>query len=342
MIVIDGSYGEGGGQILRYAAALAAVFGEKVKVVNIRIKRPNPGLRPQHIGGLKLLQTICGGRVEGLKVGSLEVAMDYGEPKPGNYIYNVGTAGSIMLVVQSILPALVKHGGDYELTIIGGTDVKWSPTADYFRYVFLPNLSVLGVYAEFKILKRGYYPRGGGRVRLSIHDSKVSNYTFQRSKILSTNVISIASNLPKHVSERQVKSFKYKLETLGVGNIKYNIDVLGPESAVDRGTSILIYSIMDNDVRNGGDAIGERGKPAESVGWEAYQRYLEWFESGAALDTFMGDMIIPYLFIAKGPSKYTTPRLTKHMESALYVAREITGREYRINTVNRYIEVAII
>lgn len=341
MITIDGAYGEGGGQILRYAASLAAATGEKVKIINIRANRPNPGLRPQHLAGLKLLKEICNGDIIGLKIGSKEVILQLKDPKPGKYFYDVGTAGSLTLLMQTLMPVLAISQGVFEIKLTGGTDVKWSPTIDYFIYIFLRNISYFGVKAKIDVIKRGYYPRGGGQILLKVHGvSKLSKVHFERAKITKTTVISICSNLPRHVAERQIKSFKFKLEQLKVGEIKYIVDIYGVDRAIGKGTSIIIFSEMENGVRCGGDAIGERGKPAESVGWDAFQKYLEWYNSSAALDRFMGDMIIPFMFLA-GEGSLTVPVLTKHIESALYVSNKLTGIKFSVLREKTHIRLSI-
>ncbi len=342
MIIIDGSYGEGGGQILRYAASLAAAAGEKVKVINIRANRPNPGLRPQHLGGLKLLHEICGGDVSGLKIGSKEVVLKYDYPKAGRYYYDVGTAGSVTLVMQTLLPVLSCGKGRFEVTLVGGTDVKWSPTIDYFRHVFMWNLSKFGVKGRIELIKRGYYPRGGGRVKLVVDgaEGKFKKVDFTRASIIATKVISVCSNLPSHIASRQIEAVKFKLEQLSIGSTEYLVEVNGPDKAFGKGTSIVIYSEMENSIRCGGDSIGEKGKPAESVGWDAYQRYLEWYNSTAALDRFMGDMVIPYIFLAGG-GNFSAPILTKHMESALYVAKTILGINFQVIQGESRVDVMI-
>ena len=275
-------------------------------------------------------------------MGSREVILRFGGPKPGEYFYNVGTAGSVTLVLQSILPVLALHSGYYEITIIGGTDVKWSPTSDYFKYVLLPNLSLLGINAELEIVKRGYYPKGGGRVIFKFHSSKLRNKIFIRENIKNTEVISIASNLPYHIVERQIKPIKAKFEELGIRNVKYHAKRLGPDKAAGPGTSILVYTQSQANVFCGGDSIGEKGKPAEVVGSEALEKYLEWYNSKAALDVFMADMIIPYLFMAKGYSMYTAPKMTLHMDSALYVASKIIEREFKVERVNNEVKIEVL
>ena len=342
MITIDGSYGEGGGQILRYAASLAAAYGEKVKIINIRARRPNPGLRPQHLGGLKLLLKICGGEVIGLNIGSKEVILKYDKPKPGFYTYDIGTAGSISLILQTILPVLSVAKGTSKLVIRGGTDVKWSPTIDYFRYVFLYNLQLFGINTNLEVVKRGYYPKGGGEVKITVRGvgKELNKVHFKRERIVFTNIVSVCSNLPKHIAYRQINAFKHLIENLDVGKVNYFTELNGPEHAFGKGTSILIYSEMRNKIRSGGDCIGERGKPAESVGWDAYQKYLEWYNSGAALDRFMSDMVVPYMFLA-GSGSFTSPKLTKHMESALYVSKLITNIPYEITTEDSIVKIHV-
>jgi RNA 3'-terminal phosphate cyclase (ATP) len=162
-----------------------------------------------------------------------------------------------------------------------------------------------------------------------------------RSGVEYTGVISVVSNLPKHIAERQVRSFKDFLENEVPGEKEYNIITLDRDRAFGPGTSILIYSKMENGVYVGGDDIGERGKPAETVGWNAYQKYMTWYKSKALFDPYMGDMIVPYLFLSKGRSRFSVPKLTKHIESALYVATTLTERKYRINRLEKAVEIIV-
>ncbi len=165
MISIDGSYGVGGGQILRTSLALATILGEDIRISNIRVARPRPGLAMQHMKGIKALEAIGGARTRGARVGSTEVEFIAGEVRPGEYVIDIGTAGSISLILQALFLPCASAGGEVVLRIRGGTDVNWSPPMDYVRKVFLPMVGKMGFIAGADIKKRGYYPKGGGRGR---------------------------------------------------------------------------------------------------------------------------------------------------------------------------------
>jgi|Deesub1362A_J573_1020465.scaffolds.fasta_scaffold00008_272 RNA 3'-terminal phosphate cyclase (ATP) len=340
MILIDGAFGEGGGQILRYSAALAAATGKTVRVVNIRANRPNPGLRPQHLSSLKILQMIFGGSIEGLRIGSTEVVIRLDGPKPGRLTYDIGTAGSISLVMQSLVPALVLADSESEITLIGGTDVKWSPTIDYMRYVYTSIIKKFGPVIHIDVLKRGYYPVGGGKVRLRV----VPSGMLDRVKLLDRGgldevlIRSVVSRLPQHIIHRQADAALKTVLRSGLRDLENIIKVekehVPHDKAGGPGTSILVVARHSEGLYCGGDSIGERGKPAEKVGEDAAKRFLGWLKSGAVLDRYVGDMIIPFMALSEGGGVYTVSEFTRHMESALYVVEKILGVEYTIEKIS--------
>ncbi len=343
MILIDGAFGEGGGQILRYSAALAAATGKTVRVVNIRANRPNPGLRPQHLSSLKILQMIFGGFIEGLRIGSTEVVIKLDGPKPGRLTYDIGTAGSISLVMQSLVPALVLADSESEITLIGGTDVKWSPTIDYMRYVYTSIIKKFGPTIHIDVLKRGYYPAGGGKVRLRVAPSGMLDNVklLDRGELDELLIRSVVSRLPQHIIHRQADAALKTVSRAGLGDLEDIIRVekehVPPDKAGGPGTSTLVVARHSGGLYCGGDSIGERGKPAEKVGEEAAKRFLKWLESGAVLDRYIGDMIIPFMALAEGGGAYTVSEFTKHMESALYVVEKLLGVEYTVEEVGESI-----
>ena len=162
MIEIDGSYGEGGGSVLRIATALSALCSKPVKIYNIRSKRPKPGLMPQHLNAVKAVAKLSNANLSGLEIGSTELKFQPGKLTPGNYSIDVKTAGSITLILQAFMIPAAFTGGPVKITLIGGTDLRWSPSIDYFRNVTLPILKLMGYDAKTKLMKRGHYPRGGG------------------------------------------------------------------------------------------------------------------------------------------------------------------------------------
>src|SRR5256712_600691 len=167
MIEIDGSVGEGGGQVLRTSLALAAVLRREVRVFNIRAGREEPGLKAQHLTGAKALTEICSASSKGLQIGSTEFTFRPGALKAGFFRFDVGTAGSITLVLQTLMPLLPFAPGTVEVEITGGTDVRWSPPIDYLRLVTLPLLERMNVHASILVSRRGHYPKGGGVVRFT-------------------------------------------------------------------------------------------------------------------------------------------------------------------------------
>jgi RNA 3'-phosphate cyclase len=206
MLEIDCSYGEGGGQIVRSALSLSVVTGTDIKLINIRSNRPNPGLAPQHITAVRSIAKLCNGKYSDLRKGEKELEFRPSGLRPGKFKFNIGTAGSITLVLQTLLiPTVFNNSkGDFEITIIGGTDVNWSPTFDYFDHVFLEHLREVGIPIKTHLLRRGYYPKGGGEVVLKIKADQ--NYTgldlVSRGELLNTFGIINSSLLPDHISLR--------------------------------------------------------------------------------------------------------------------------------------------
>ncbi|MEM1526899.1 MAG: RNA 3'-terminal phosphate cyclase [Ignisphaera sp.] len=331
MLVIDGSIGEGGGQILRYSLAIVSVLRKNVKITNIRAKRRNPGLQPQHLTGVKAVATLTNADVEGAYKGSMELIFKPRTLKGGNYVFDVGTAGSVTLVLQSLLPILPFLDCKTSIEIRGGTDVPMSPPIDYVRYVLVPLLSMLGYKIEVEVVRRGHYPRGGGIVRVRVNPTYrlESIDLVERGDIEFLGGRSHCVKLPSHVAERQAKAAKEYLLSKGFEK-PINIDVEYYEPSKDfhlgPGSGIVVYSKTTNSVL-GGDALGMKGKPAEEVGREAAEKLFTELISGAAVDKHAGDMLVPLMSLAKGTSRITVSTITSHLLTALDVIKIVTGVE---------------
>ena len=333
VVEIDGSMGEGGGQILRYSLSLSALTLRPVKVYNIRAKRSNPGLRPQHLTAVRALASVTDAYVEGGKVGSTEIYFEPRRRRGGSYSFNIGTAGSISLVIQAIMPALLFSDKHSRVEIIGGTDVSWSPPIDYMRHVFLYNLSLLGVNAKLKVYRRGHYPRGGGKVLIEISPAAEPLkpvHAVLRGKIVRIRGISHAVRLPRHVAQRQASSAaEYIKKEIG---IEPEIEIEAYEGRRDPhlgpGSGILVYAEVERGTRIGADSLGAKGKPAETVGREAGEKLVEELRSNMAFDRHMGDMLIPYLFLASGESIVGVSSLTMHTITAIEVAKKFLPEAY--------------
>jgi len=327
MIEVDGSYGEGGGQVLRTAVALAVVLSKEIHVFNVRAGRAEPGLRPQHMTGVKAASELCSGHLEGLGVGSSEFVFKPGKLRAGTFRFDVGTAGSVTLVLQTLMPILAFAPGAVELEIAGGTDVKWSPPIDYIRLVTLPILEKIGYRGHLETVRRGHYPKGGGLIRFSTEGpSKLQPLTDYKSGSISRiHGISHATALPSHVAERQATSAKKWLEEARLPSPSIDVEVVDDRSQLSPGSGIVLSAEGQNGIILGSDALGERGRPAEEVGSTAAKILVEEISSGAVLDRHMGDMIVPYLVLADAISEVSLSRVTQHTWTNASVAEWLTG-----------------
>lgn len=330
MLRIDGSQGEGGGQILRTSVSLSAITGKPVEITNIRSKRPNPGLRPSHLTAIKILADIFQAKVANLQVGSDRVLFEpSGQFIGGSTKVDIGTAGSIPLTLMAVVPAVSLSGNELEIEITGGTDVRGSPTIDYVRYVVADIFRSIGIKFSVEVVKRGYYPKGGGIVKAMIQACRSPAASeFLNGRCVEPRMTSVCSELPKHVAERQISSALVALEKAGIKCGSYSASY---ESALSPGTSMLVYSVSDfGGPYVGGDSIGERGKRAEEVGQEAASRFIESTLAGAAVDPFLADILVLPLCLAKGRSAYRMARATGHLHTNLTVASAVTGCRFDI------------
>ena len=282
MIEIDGSYGEGGGQLVRTAVALSIVTGKEISVKNIRKNRPNPGLKQQHLKALETAANISEARVSGLFPGSTELVFAPMEIKGGKYNVDIGTAGSISLFLQCIMPALPFANEKVELRVTGGTDVAWAPTVDYLKYVTFRALERLGYTGSVTLKEHGYYPKGGGKVLAFFKPCKLQGFHFLKEEE-EIRGISHASNLPAHVPLRQAEAASTRLMEAGYPS---QIETQSFE-AFSTGSGITLWTGYI-----GGSTLGERGLPAEKVGKRAADEIIPELRAGASVDTHLADQLI--------------------------------------------------
>ncbi|MCS7119413.1 MAG: RNA 3'-terminal phosphate cyclase [Archaeoglobaceae archaeon] len=329
MLRIDGSFGEGGGQILRSAIALSCITGIAVEIDNIRANRPNPGLASQHLKGIEVAKLISDAEVEGLKLGSKKVIFKPKKIRGGEYKIDIGTAGSVILILQSILPPLLIAERKSRLEIIGGTDVAWAPTVDYFKNVTMRAIVEMGCKISLKLKNRGYYPRGGGKITVEIEPSKLSGKNFEKIDC-EIRGISHCQNLPEHVALRQRDSLIGFLNERGL-NAEIEVEFL---RGLSTGSGITLWCGY-----KGGSALGEKGKKAEEVGIEAGKNFYEEFVSDGVFDSYLADQIMIFSAMARGVTEFTTTEITMHQKSNRYVINSFFGEVVNLEEKKRKIEI---
>jgi RNA 3'-phosphate cyclase len=325
VLTIDGSYGEGGGQIIRTAVALSVLTNQPIQINNIRANRPVPGLRPQHYTALSCIKTMCGADVEGLKVHSTKLTFTPHELTPGHYSFDVGTAGSMTLVLQACLLSALHTKEPLSIKLRGGTDVRWAPSWDYFSSVFLPLLHKLGVKTEIQLIKRGYYPSGGGEALLTIFPSE-DLQSFHAEEPLNVHelrgIIHLA-NLPDHISNRMKHAvmniaLKHRLQT------SLQVDAR-PSSS--QGTGITLWSASESTIL-GVAVLGEKGITAEQVGEQATNQLLQEIRTGATIDHYGIDQILPYLAVAPKGSVCLVHDISNHTHTNMWLLKQFLDVDF--------------
>ncbi len=333
MRVIDGSFGEGGGQILRTALALAVIKNEDVKITNIRAKRENPGLRPQHLLVTKALAEICNGKVEGARIGSRELIFYPSKVKGGSYNFDVGTAGSVTLVLQALLPVAAFADKPIRIILKGGTAVPKSPTIPYFEKVFLFFLNKIGFNVKIKVLKHGFYPKGGGIVEVETEPSELRFLNLEKfGSVKEIFIQAYSEGLPCHVVEREVKRSLQLLENYNINEELVKIEkICSSPNSSNIGNFFFISALGSEFTVLGYDSIGIKGLSAEKVAQTPTENLLEnIFKTNAALDFFAGDQLLIWLALAKGSSSITTHKYTLHAYTTLHLLKEMLGINFNI------------
>lgn len=322
VIQIDGSQGEGGGQILRWALALGAISGVPIQVRGIRARRQPPGLQAQHLTAARALATISGAKLEGASIGSLDLTMTPGAVRPGEYDFDIGTAGSVALVLQAILMPLAIADGPSRVTLTGGTHVPWSPPADYLGEVLLPVLARMGVRASLHMVRWGFFPRGHGQIVVEVEGrAALSPLTvIRRTTTNAPHGITVASRLPRSVAERVSARASARLRDAG----HHSEISLRTVNALDPGC-YLFLTAGGETWRAGFSGLGEPGKRAEQVADDAVEAFLEFAKSDAGCDPHLADQLIVPLALAPGTSRLTTTRITSHLLTAVALVRQVLG-----------------
>lgn len=344
MIILDGKHG--GGQMLRTALALSTLTGQPFRMTNIRATRGNPGLAPQHLTCVRALKALCEAKIDGDEIGSQELLYIPGKFKAKNHTIDIGTAGSITLLLQSLILPSLFASKPFTLTIKGGTDVTHSTPIDNFINTIIPYYNLAGK-TEVRLIKRGYYPRGGGEVEIKfnpeINRNSFENFNdflkivshkgfnlLERGNPATIKGISHASKdlAPRRVAERQASAAQQALTQL---NIPIQI-TSEYRDTLSTGSGITLWATFEKDAepkpRIGADKLGVPNATSEEIGQQAAKLLIERLNSEAPLDEHIADNLIPLIGILR-PSEIKIPHLTDHILTNMEVCKAFLGDVYK-------------
>jgi len=327
---INGAHGEGGGQIVRSAITLSCITNQPIHLENIRKNRKSSGLKPQHLTAIKILQKISNAKVIGDKLGSTDLKFIPGEIKNLELVEDVKTAGSIALILQVLIPAVSITKKKLSLIIKGGTDVLWSPTMNYTNFVLKEAYSRIGIKFDLKITKRGYYPKGGGEIKLEVFPANIKSINFSKRNKQKLKLKCTFSKIPITVIKENIKKIEEKVKK---NNFEIDVEIK-EEEAIDSGASVLIYSIEDNSIF-GVDGLFDKKNQKFDLKIE------EILDNFFGIDKNLADMLVVPLSLGSNKTKFEVSEITKHLETNLFVTSKITGCRYGIGKTSDGFEVII-
>lgn len=309
MITIDGSKGEGGGQVLRSALTLSATTGQAFRIENIRAKRAKPGLMRQHLTCVEAASAICGGQADGSEIGSLQLSFTPGELRSGNYEFSIGTAGSTGLVFQTVFPALLTCEEPSNLRLKGGTHNPASPSYEAISESYLTALTSADIRADTEIDSRGFYPAGGGEWRATVHPSdrtKAIRLT-DRGALVSISAEAMVSNLPSDIAKRELAVLQRRLELPDDALHLRTYQTPGPGNCV-------VVRLRFEKAQEVFVGFGEMGVTAEKVGERLAETVKRFLKSDAAVGHYLADQLLVPMALGAG-GEFTMLRPSKHFET---------------------------
>jgi RNA 3'-phosphate cyclase len=326
-IEIDGATGEGGGQVLRSALTLSVLTGKPVRLVNIRARRPRPGLMAQHLKAVEAAAAVAGARVEGARLGSTALQFAPRAVHAGSFRFDIGTAGSTTLVLQTVLVPLGLLDAESRLTITGGTHVPWSPCAEYVSLHWLPHLRRIGFNAEVTLEQAGFYPRGGGRLLAYVQPASALTALslVERGKLRCIRGLSAVARLDPSVAERQRQQALRRLAR-HCDHVEIRLAALPAPSP---GSVLLLLAEFEHS-QACYTALGARGKPAERVADEAVDALEAFLESDAAIDQYLADQLLIPLACVAATSELRTASVTQHLITNADVVRHFVPVEIHV------------
>jgi len=338
-VFVDGSMGEGGGQILRTSLALACITGRNLHIENIRAARRKPGLARQHLICLRAASEICGGQCKGAAIGSQILDFQPGPIRSGDFSFDIGSAGSASLVIQTILPALFLADKPSTVTVTGGTHNPWAPPFDFLAETFLPAIRTAGFDAECKLEKYGFFPAGGGKITLDVQPRhRIPNQTIdfcQPMDNIQIHARIYTAILPAHIAQRQKKLLlQSKLKFKSIEHIEVT-DSDGPGNCImirlvaASGGSLKAEGFGDGNPRTTVfTAFGQKGKPSETVVDEVVSLAEDFLHNSPAVDRFSADQFLIYMAISKAGC-YTTNELSTHLTTNIETIKKFLPVDFK-------------
>lgn len=331
MLPIDGSQGEGGGQIVRSSIALAMVTSTPIRVENVRAGRRKPGLMRQHLTALRAAAQVCCAEVQGDDIGSLALSFTPGDVTPGVYNFAVGTAGSATLVLQTILPALLIADGPSEITIEGGTHNPFAPPFDFLEKSFLPLVNRMGPTVEVELVRPGFYPAGGGQFIARITPAKKLTpiNLVERGELKTRVAKAVVANLSGDIAKRELTKVKSNM-----GWPEDELQIREAKGSHGPG-NILTLEVEHENVTEVFTGFGEVGRPAEAVANHAIQQCQRYLKSNAAAGEYLTDQIMLPLAIA-GSGSFTSTGLSRHATTHLDLIRKFLDVRVAVSETDRH------
>ena len=331
MITIDGSFGEGGGQILRTSLALSLVTQTPVRIERIRARRPKPGLQRQHLTAVEAAAAVSGAQVEGAALGAQRVTFSPGPVRAGDYRFSVGTAGSTTLILQAVLPALLTAEGESTLTLEGGTHNPMAPPFDFMQRVFLPLLERMGAQVEVSLERAGFYPLGGGKLvaRVKPIAQLVPLELRERGALRRTSARALVARLPRHIAERELSVIADKLDLPDdCLTVEEETTSVGPGN-------VVTLEVESAHVTELFTSFGARGKPAEQVARQVVREARHYLKAEVPVGQHLADQLLLPLAVAGGGSFVTLP-LSPHATTNIEVIKRFLPVEVSFAALSQH------
>lgn len=330
MITIDGSQGEGGGQILRSALALSLVTRQPFTIDNIRAGRKKPGLMRQHLTAVHAAAEVGQAQVTGAALGSARLTFEPAEVRAGEYHFAVGTAGSATLVLQTVLPALLRAHGPSTLRLEGGTHNPWAPPFDFLVKTFLPLLNRMGPGVAATLVRPGFYPAGGGEFHVTIAPAATLQplELLERGPVRRVRATAKVAHLPRHIAERELRVIATKLGLSGD-------DLVVEEVAGSRGPGNLVTIEVESEhLTEVFTGFGERQIPAEAVADQAAAQARRYLAKGVPVGEYLTDQLLIPLALAGGGA-FRTAGLSRHAQTNIDVIRAFLDVDFEMDSTSR-------